>query len=235
MARTLTETRTTLIAITTHVKSSEFSANKLDEAIRSAGEELAEFTSAIRTTTALAVGANVSVLNFQSLGITEFIIDDFIHAYIGVSTGGTVEVTPIPHSSIQRRRSNETPGEPKHLALLRNDAVLIYPSNDGTARTLDVTHRDKFVTWTLGTSSPGSVTMNLPQVLFGRFVTHCCKYYLLHGLNKFHPDVEQTYREKEKFMAYAKSMFPAREPAVDDAQSGPSRTRRKQFEQKPIL
>lgn len=223
--RTLEDARDGVTSLAVHTSSGEFGLIKLDRAIQSSAEELAEYCSCIRLTTGVTVAANATSIDpTGTAGLVDWVMDDFIHAYIGDD--------PVPSTSIQsirRRRGSAKPAKPTHLSVERRDLIELHPKNDGTERTLNITHRTVSVTddsWTLGTSSPELVSLKIPHVLWGRWLKSGVKYYLLHGLNFIHPDVEVSYKEWLRFLKYAKTMFPLREPPLNDYQGHPSREKR---------
>jgi len=161
MSMTLAEARETVLSGVLHAPAGHghFGPENVDRAIRFAGNDFAQTTRAIRGTTSVPLTAgSAHPFNIQGVaGMDRFMEENFIWASIG---GKAVKQAPL--HTVQRYHDGATPtGQPTMLAF-EGPSRLWFDKKPSGNMTLTVFWWQPFTSWTIGTSSPSGVILNLP-------------------------------------------------------------------------
>ena len=200
MAMTLTEARLTATNAALHITTTHFGLAKIDRAIRDACDRFLKETRAYTLTTSLTLAADASTLNPIST-IGDFTIPRFIRAEISGDP-----ITAVPYETIRRRFQGETPvGKPTMIAFRRDDLAQFDKQAD-QAYTVEATHWVGMQSFTLGTGSPGSVTLRIADEFAGNVVRWGVRAFMLYGAPG-HPDAPAALAKFEEEIQKGKEYY----------------------------
>jgi hypothetical protein len=210
----LTAARTLLTTASIHASESQFSNTDKDYAIQSIGYELCEELAVDVGNQEVTLSANQNTVNIQST-LSDFEVNRFIRARIGNSL---VELTTW--DSILRMYADDTPiGIPNLIAFDSESALGMYAPQPKTGQTMVLTYRKSFVSFTAGTGSPGSVTLNIPEEIVRPVIFWGAKYFLLDGEQDNQQEAQKAYVKYREFIDKIRSKYPATTQGVKDRQA----------------
>ena len=159
MAIALDEARTTVESGALHVATGSYSNAEVDRAIRFVGNDFVESTHCTHTSTTFTVGTGSNVVDFTGeTGLGLFQPTNLIWMSVD-----NYELKRAPLHSVYRRFQESTPlGRPQWVAFEGADRAVLYPQPDQTY-TLRLHWYETFTSFTIGTGTPGSVTLNIPE------------------------------------------------------------------------
>lgn len=165
---TLTEVRTYVGRLTrSGADTDRYSATDTDLAAATLGNRLINEMGTTAKTT-VAITADTDTVSFA--GITGFRPSRLLRARVTVSASYTdyaarKGVAKVGYDDVLRMRGEcDRTGVPEYIGFSATTAAEVYPTPQYTG-TLTVWTRDSFVSFTPGTGSPGSVTINVPDDL----------------------------------------------------------------------
>lgn len=159
---------------------SSFDDAKVDYAIMNAGHHFMRLTNASIVTTSVSLSSGVNSVDLTST-ISGFTENDFELAEID-----NYEVRHTTPMSLRRRfQGSETPkGRPSLIGFVSDNKALFDKQTD-QSYTMDVTHAERFTSFTAGTAS--NPELNLPDEYAHAVLWLGARYYFLHGVPG-HPD-----------------------------------------------
>ena len=217
MAITLAEARDTLDDSALHIGASTIDSAKKDRALLAAFHEFHRVVGPDITNTNIAVASGASTLNITST-VTGFRSDDFIRAEIGYN-----RVELMPYDSVARRLgvTNPKTGEPSMIGFRDEDAsAIIWPAADA-AYTMRLTHFTGITSWTIGTTTPLSTSINIPDEWVYGVVWHGALYHLIRGAPG-HPEWQAAKAEWDALLEKAQASFQRTDVPVRDLGTHPN-------------
>lgn len=165
MATTLDTFRSIVTDSALQVVSKRFEPTQLDHAIRAAGSEFVRRTRCVvASDDSLTLTVDSAVLDYS--GVADFNPSRFIGA--ALLEDGEVEhlLTQADYRHVQRRldRGDGVCDRPM-IAFREAEQEAVFSFNPEQAWGLRLTYWQPFTTWTIGTVTPASVTLNIPDDL----------------------------------------------------------------------
>ena len=216
MATTLEAARSILLNAVLHVDNSTLGTTNQDDAIKAACNEFIVVTDCNKKVTSISLAADAKEFNPVST-ITTFEEDQFIDAEISFNP-----VKLVAYEMIRDRYADgaaPTPGRPQWMAMRTKTKVYVYPPPK-VATTLELRHRETLTSFTSGTVSPASVSLNVPDEWIHQILHTGAKWRLLAGLPG-HPDAATAGQEWRALLVMAAQRFGRTIPGIDDRNTHP--------------
>ena len=221
MSITLTEGRAVLTGNVLHTGTSTFSTSKQDRAIRDACNEFIAATNCNRTTATISISSGTREFD-PTASVTGF-REDF---YLDESTIAWDDVKLTTSKSIARKYAGSVAGKkltgrPTEIGFRGPAEAWLWPEADATY-SLEFAYREQLNTWTIGTASPGSVTLNIPTEWVGPIIHLGAKYYLLYGAAEAHPDSIGIWEKWQRTLDRAETRFRPTTSGLNDRNAVPN-------------
>lgn len=155
---TLDTARSILTNSVLHVGASSYTAAKLDNAIMICGNYFVEQTKCAKSTFTITTVNGTKTFN-PTTTAADFEPDNVLNADI---SDWPVLVTPWRNISMRYGGGSAESGKPRYMGFRSRTEGIFYPTPDD-AYSLNINYWLPFTSWTAGTGSPGSVTLNIPQ------------------------------------------------------------------------
>lgn len=154
----LTEARSTVASGALHVAeaSGQYSNTNIDRAIRWVGNDWCDYTQSVRSRLSISLLTGSHIIDITAT-YGQWLEPQFIQANID---GFPVKLDAL--HSVQRkfRRTTTRLGRPSRIALEGPTRAWIYPEPN-VASTLEILRWESFTPFTVGTGTPGAVTLNI--------------------------------------------------------------------------
>lgn len=181
---TLKTARDVVRNLALHIGGSTFSDEKVDMAIRIAGEKFLRETLADRTTVNVATAADDTTLDVTATAADFMPGTLLVPPFIG-STDQKLSVVTFENIR-QLRNQGGTSGRPEAIAWLTPGEAHIFPTADAIY-TITFAYYKPLVSYTNGDATPGDVTINIPDRYVYEVMANGAAGQLLQGAPG-HPD-----------------------------------------------
>jgi hypothetical protein len=177
-----------------------YSAAEIDVAIQAVCDDFIAHTLATRTSDTADV--TVAVADVDVSGITGFRPDRLIRAWLEDDDGKEYPnlLSVADTETRDDRVADDTAGLPGKIAFPSTDAAVLYPTPDA-AYTLHVDYRAPLTTFTAGTGSPETVTLNIDD----DYLRTVMMYGATAFLQANHPEYGYASQSYQKYIAFRDS------------------------------
>lgn len=179
-----------------------FSDERVDRGIRAAGKNFLLRTRCSITNTTLSTVASQDYVDVSATGFFPgLVVPDFTY----ISTTGTDEwqgLRVVNFGDMRSWKLNLKDADedcPQYFSFRESSRMYLHPTPDAVY-SIELAWTEPFVSWTIGTTSPASVDLNIPDEYVDEFLTSGAKLYLLWGLEDYELQASVAERKYESFV-----------------------------------